>query len=159
MLINHKKPRIIKQDTTTSGALYEVRGKTPPHLPTTMIDQLDPTISLAPVSTTPRVTNRLLLLPNTVDGSPNLAKKDELVALMRQVGGSSDSYIYVALSGLREVEDDETGVRLLPLTPEYLPRFDSLESVWVLNDKDMAAVAASEYPAAAVYNLEPTLGS
>lgn len=65
-----------------------------------------------------------------------------------------DGYVYYAHPGVPAVEDDEFGVRHLPLDRAALPHFGSLASVVVLDDKDLLNRAHALYPETRVHLIE-----
>jgi hypothetical protein len=63
---------------------------------------------------------------------------------------NQDGYAYVARSNQREMEDDPSGVRYLPLS-HRLPAFGVMTAVIVIGDPLWAALAAATYPEADVF--------
>ena len=63
---------------------------------------------------------------------------------------NKDGYAYVARSNQKEMEDDPSGVRFLPLS-HRLPAFGVMTAVIVIGDPLWAALAASTYPEADVF--------
>jgi|GEM_PF-2303147 len=64
-----------------------------------------------------------------------------------------DGYAYVARSNQKEMEDDSSGVRYLPLS-ETLPSFGVMTAVVVIGDAAWAARAAAAYPEADIFLLK-----
>lgn len=111
----------------------------------------------SPETASHRVINRLVLVPHDIDERLLPVRKEQLAHLALELGEGEDAYVYVALRGQRVAEDNEAGVRFLPLSSDHLPCFGNVESVVVFNDKAMASAAASAYPMAAIFHLEPTV--
>lgn len=65
---------------------------------------------------------------------------------------NQDGFAYVASAAQKEVEDDDFGVRYLPLG-QQLPSFGSMAVVIVLEDHTWAARAAATYREAEVFLL------
>ena len=65
-----------------------------------------------------------------------------------------DGYVYYAHLGQAAVEDDEFGVRHLPLDRNALPHFGDLNAVLILNDHDLLERARQQYPDARVHFIE-----
>lgn len=63
---------------------------------------------------------------------------------------NKDGYAYVARSNQKEMEDDPSGVRYLPLRND-LPAFGEMTAVIVIGDPLWAALAAATYPEADIY--------
>jgi hypothetical protein len=63
---------------------------------------------------------------------------------------NKEGYAYVAHSNQREMEDDPSGVRYLPLR-ERLPAFGVMTAVIVIGDPEWAALAAATYPEADIF--------
>ncbi len=63
---------------------------------------------------------------------------------------SKDGYAYVARCNQREMEDDSSGVRYLPLS-HRLPAFGVMTAVIVIGDPLWAALAAATYPEADIF--------
>lgn len=64
---------------------------------------------------------------------------------------SKEGYAYVARSNQREMEDDPSGVRYLPLSSHRLPAFGVMTAVIVIGDPLWAALAAATYPEADIF--------
>ena len=64
-----------------------------------------------------------------------------------------DGYAYVARSHQRDMEDDSSGVRFLPLH-ETLPSFGVMTAVIAIDDAAWAARAAATYPEADIFLLK-----
>jgi len=63
---------------------------------------------------------------------------------------NKEGYAYVARSNQKEMEDDPSGVRYLPLRND-LPAFGVMTAVIVIGDPLWAALAAAMYPEADIY--------
>lgn len=87
--------------------------------------------------------NFLIVAP----GSAN-APDEKVKELARHL--NQDGYAYVARSNQREMEDDPSGVRYLPLS-HRLPAFGVMTAVIVIGDRKWAELAAATYPEADVY--------
>ena len=94
--------------------------------------------------------NILFLVPEECGPScgPECAhKKFEAVARCMM----SEGYVYMAQAGQISVEDDEAGVRHLPLKGEELPHFGTLDMIVVFDDSTLWSKIRSRYPEAQTY--------
>lgn len=66
-----------------------------------------------------------------------------------------NGYAYVARSSQREMEDDPSGVRYLPLH-DSLPFFGIMTAVIVMGDPAWAARASAMYPEADIFLAQPS---
>jgi len=90
--------------------------------------------------------NFLIVAPGSVGaGTVPDEKVLELAQHLNQEG-----YAYVARSNQKEMEDDPSGVRYLPLS-HRLPAFGVMTAVIVIGDPLWAALAAATYPEADVF--------
>ncbi len=92
--------------------------------------------------------NFLIVAPGSVGAAT--VPDDKVMELARHL--NEDGYAYVARSNQREIEDDPSGVRYLPLS-HRLPAFGVMTAVIVIGDPLWAALAASTYPEADIYLL------
>jgi hypothetical protein len=113
------------------------------------------TMPQPPVPVRPRGGHRniLFLLPRPAEAESNCPVTSHMIEIARSI--ARHSYVYVARHDQHEWEDDEFGVRYLPLDPDHLPSFGALEAVFVLEDRSLGLAAASEHPSAEVFVLEP----
>lgn len=74
--------------------------------------------------------------------------EEKVTALAQQL--NKDGYAYVARTSQKEMEDDESGVRYLPLRND-LPSFGVMTAVIVIGDPAWAALAAATYPEADIF--------
>ncbi|MFZ2279428.1 MAG: hypothetical protein WAW39_16660 [Prosthecobacter sp.] len=90
--------------------------------------------------------NFLIVAPGSVGaGTVPDEKVLELAQHLNQEG-----YAYVARSNQKEMEDDPSGVRYLPLS-HRLPAFGVMTAVIVIGDPLWAALAAATYPEADIF--------
>ncbi len=108
-----------------------------------------------PVSVPPKggCRNVLFLLPPSGRQDSHRSVEAHLIEMARSI--AQHAYVYVARHDQSDWEDDEFGVRHLPLDPDHLPAFGSLEAVFVLADKSLGRAVAKEHPTAEVFLLEP----
>lgn len=100
----------------------------------------------------PPYRNFLIIAPEPTGGDADAVPPDERVtALAHQL--NHDGYAYVARSNQKEMEDDSSGVRYLPLG-ETLPSFGVMTAVIVIRDPVWAARAAATYPEADIFLLK-----
>ncbi len=90
--------------------------------------------------------NFLIVAPGSVGAAT--VPDEKVVALARHL--NQDGYAYVARTNQREMEDDPSGVRYLPLSHQ-LPAFGVMTAVIVIGDPLWAALAAATYPEADIY--------
>ncbi|HBJ88066.1 MAG TPA: hypothetical protein DDZ88_30255 [Verrucomicrobiales bacterium] len=98
----------------------------------------------------PTYRNFLIIAPDPDDGTD--LPDGQVQALARHL--NQNGFAYVARRGQKEMEDDSSGVRYLPLG-EDLPSFGLMSVVIVLRDPAWAKRAATAYPGADVFLLEP----
>ncbi len=96
--------------------------------------------------------NFLIIAPEPAADAPATARPDERVTELAH-HLNHDGYAYVARSNQKEMEDDSSGVRYLPLH-ENLPAFGVMTAVIVISDPAWAARAAAAYPDADIFLLE-----
>ncbi|WP_395748854.1 hypothetical protein [Prosthecobacter sp.] len=109
----------------------------------------------AAVAAQPQSTYRnfLIIDPEAAKKHPySPPSQEEVKALARHL--SQDGYAYVARSSQKEMEDDPSGVRYLPLRG-HLPFFALMTAVIVIGDPELAAQAASTYPDADIFLMQP----
>ena len=96
--------------------------------------------------------NFLIIAPEPVNCVDDSDQPDGRVSALahRLIG---DGFVYVARSNQREVEDDSSGVRFLPLR-EKLPEFGTMTAVIAINEPLWAAFAADAYPEADIFVME-----
>jgi hypothetical protein len=100
----------------------------------------------------PPYRNFLIIAPEPAAcGSVVLPADERVKALAHHL--NLDGYAYVARSNQKEMEDDSTGVRYMPLS-ETLPSFGVMTAVVVLDDSTWAARAAAAYPGADIFLLK-----
>ncbi len=95
--------------------------------------------------------NILFLVPDPdrmQEDSPALPR---LIEMARSL--ADQAYVYFARSDQKDWEDDEYGVRYLPLDGERLPSFGRLERAFVMHDEKLAHAVATEHPLADVFLL------
>lgn len=99
-----------------------------------------------PAETQSSYRNFLIIAPGTVGAAtvPN----EQVEALARHL--NQEGYAYVARSNQKEMEDDPSGVRYLPLS-NRLPAFGVMTAVIVIGDPLWAALAAAAYPEADIF--------
>ena len=102
----------------------------------------------------PSVRNFLIIVPEQDGGA--IAFDERVKALARRL--NKDGYVYVARSSQAEMEDDQFGVRYLPLR-QALPSFGIMTAVLVIRDPAWARNAASTYPDADIFLLNPVRAS
>lgn len=90
--------------------------------------------------------NFLIVAPGSVGAGT--VPDEKVMALARHL--NQDGYAYVAHSNQREMEDDPSGVRYLPLS-HRLPAFGVMTAVIVIGDPLWAALAAATYPEADIF--------
>jgi len=90
--------------------------------------------------------NFLIVAPGSVGAGT--VPDEKVVALARHL--NQDGYAYVAHSNQKEMEDDPSGVRYLPLS-HRLPAFGVMTAVIVIGDPLWAALAAATYPEADIF--------
>lgn len=96
--------------------------------------------------------NFLIIAPEPAEGEKHALPPDERVtALAHHL--NHDGYAYVARSNQKEMEDDSSGVRFLPLH-ENLPSFRVMTAVIVISDAAWAARAAAAYPDADIFLMK-----
>lgn len=97
--------------------------------------------------------NFLIIAPEPAGkGAPPPLPDEQLAALAHHL--NLDGYAYVARSNQKEMEDDSSGVRYMPLHEE-LPSFGLMTAVIVLGDPAWAARAAATYPEADIFLMAP----
>jgi hypothetical protein len=100
---------------------------------------------------TPPCQNFLIIAPELARSDAAPVPPDERVtALAHQL--NHNGYAYVARSNQKEMEDDSSGVRYLPLG-ETLPSFGFVTAVIVIRDPAWAERAAATYPEADIFLL------
>jgi|UniRef100_UPI0037847B7C hypothetical protein len=99
----------------------------------------------------PPYRNFLIIVPEPTGGDADAVRPDERVTALAQQF-NHDGYAYVARSNQKEMEDDPSGVRYLPLG-ETLPSFGVMTAVIVIRDPAWAARAAATYPEAEIFLL------
>jgi hypothetical protein len=100
----------------------------------------------------PPYRNFLIIAPEKGANAMAPAVTDERVtALANHL--NHDGYAYVARSNQKEMEDDSSGIRYLPLH-ENLPSFAVMTAVVVIDDAAWAARAATAYPEADIFLLQ-----
>ena len=100
----------------------------------------------------PPYRNFLIIAPEpTACGSVVLPTDERVAALAHHL--NHDGYAYVARSNQKEMEDDSSGVRYLPLHDD-LPSFAVMTAVIVIGDSAWAARAAAAYPGADIFLLK-----
>jgi hypothetical protein len=67
---------------------------------------------------------------------------------------TEDGYVYLARAGGKAAEDDDSGVRHLPLDARGLPNFGRLTAAVILDDAELLQRARQQYPEALVYHFE-----
>lgn len=95
--------------------------------------------------------NFLIIDPESTGSATAAAPDEQVAALARQL--SQDGYAYVACSGQKQMEDDPSGVRYLPLS-RPLPFFALMTAVIVMADPAWAALAAVAYPEADIFLMQ-----
>ncbi len=90
--------------------------------------------------------NFLIVAPGSVGAAT--VPDEKVLELAQHL--NQEGYAYVAHSNQREMEDDPSGVRYLPLRSD-LPAFGVMTAVIVIGDPLWAAVAAATYPEADIY--------
>ena len=96
--------------------------------------------------------NFLIIAPEPArTGSASHPPDERVTALAHHL--THDGYAYVARSSQKEMEDDSSGVRFLPLH-EVLPSFAVMTAVVVINDAAWAVRAAATYPGADIFLLK-----
>jgi hypothetical protein len=98
--------------------------------------------------------NFLIIAPEQAGEAPAAAPSQEAVNALAQ-HLSQDGYAYVARSSQKEMEDDPSGVRYLPLH-NSLPFFAVMTAVIVIGDPAWAARAAAAYPQADIFLMQAT---
>ena len=93
--------------------------------------------------------NFLIIAPDP--GADTMAPDERVTALANHL--NHDGYAYVARSNQKEMEDDPSGIRYLPLH-EDLPSFAVMTAVVVINDATWAVRAAAAYPEADIFLLQ-----
>ncbi len=97
----------------------------------------------------PSYRNFLIIAPDP--GADTMAPDERVTALANHL--NHDGYAYVARSHQKEMTDDPSGVRYLPLH-EDLPSLAVMTAVVVINDAAWAARAAAAYPEADIFLLQ-----
>ncbi len=100
----------------------------------------------AEVQTQSAYRNFLIVAP----GSTGVATVPEEKVMELAQHLNKEGYAYVARSNQKEMEDDPSGVRYLPLRND-LPAFGVMTAVIVIGDPLWAALAAATYPEADIY--------
>lgn len=96
--------------------------------------------------------NFLIIVPEPAGNHAQpLLSNEQVAALARHL--NLDGYAYVARSSQKEMEDDSSGVRYMPLHEE-LPSFALMTAVVVLGDPAWAARAAAAYPEADIFLMK-----
>jgi hypothetical protein len=95
--------------------------------------------------------NFLIIAPEPADTQKAATPDARVTALAHHL--NHDGYAYVARSNQKEMQDDEAGVRYLPLH-EKLPEFGVMTAVIAIGDPAWAARAAAAYPAADIFLLK-----
>jgi len=90
--------------------------------------------------------NFLIVAPGSVGAAT--VPDEKVLELARHL--NQEGYAYVARSNQREMEDDPSGVRYLPLS-HRLPAFGVMTAVIVIGDPLWAALAAATYPEADIF--------
>ena len=90
--------------------------------------------------------NFLIVAPGSLGAAT--VPDEKVVELARHLNQAG--YAYVARAHQKEMEDDPTGVRYLPLRSD-LPAFGVMTAVIVIGDPLWAALAAATYPEADIY--------
>ncbi len=90
--------------------------------------------------------NFLIIAPGTVGAAT--VPDEKVVALARHL--NQEGYAYVARRNQKEMEDDSSGVRYLPLSHQ-LPAFGVMTAVIVIGDPLWAALSAATYPEADIF--------
>lgn len=65
-----------------------------------------------------------------------------------------DGYVYLARPGQEGAEDDDFGVRHLPLNAGGLPFFGRLTATVVLDDAELLRRSRQQYPKTPAYHLQ-----
>ncbi len=96
--------------------------------------------------------NFLIIAPEPAgDVSASPPPDERVTALAQHL--NHDGYAYVARSNQKEMQDDSSGVRFLPLSAT-LPSFAVMTAVVVIDDAAWAARAAAAYPEADIFLLK-----
>lgn len=90
--------------------------------------------------------NFLIVAPGSVGAAT--VPDEKVLELAQHL--NQEGYAYVARSNQKEMEDDPSGVRYLPLS-HRLPAFGVMTAVIVIGDPLWAALAASTYPEADIF--------
>jgi hypothetical protein len=93
--------------------------------------------------------NILFVVPHAEDVTSSLPTAAKVIEMARHF--AQDAYVYVARAGQQEMEDDEFGVRHMPLDPEHLPSFGALTQAFIWGDRSLACAVAEEHPEAEVF--------
>ena len=114
----------------------------------------EPTLSLAIApSDAPASPRHLLVLAPGKDSAHGLAPDDEnLASVARWL--TQYGYVYVAQDGQKAMEDDEFGVRHMPLRAEALPTFGNLALAVVFDSLALVQEAQQRYPGTLVVFVE-----
>lgn len=100
----------------------------------------------------PSYRNFLIIAPESAaDASAGTRPDARVTELAHHL--NHDGYAYVACSNQKEMEDDSSGVRFMPLH-ENLPSFSVMTAVIAINDRAWAARAAAAYPDADIFLLQ-----
>lgn len=96
--------------------------------------------------------NYLFIVPKpSAKAAASHLSDERVTALARHL--NNDGFAYVARAKQKEMEDDQSGVRYLPLG-EHLPAFGIMTAVIVVCDPVWAIRAAAMYPEADIFMLE-----
>ncbi|MDI1315521.1 hypothetical protein [Prosthecobacter sp.] len=90
--------------------------------------------------------NFLIVAPGSVGVAT--APDEKVMELARHL--NQEGYAYVARPNQKQMEDDPSGVRYLPLSHQ-LPAFGVMTAVIVIGDPLWAALAAATYPEADIF--------
>jgi len=90
--------------------------------------------------------NFLIIAPGSVGVAT--VPDETVMELARHL--NQEGYAYVARPNQKQMEDDPSGVRYLPLSHQ-LPAFGVMTAVIVIGDPLWAALAASTYPEADIF--------
>ncbi len=90
--------------------------------------------------------NFLIVSPGSVGAAT--VPDEKVIELARHL--NQEGYAYVARPNQKQMEDDPSGVRYLPLSHQ-LPAFGVMTAVIVIGDPLWAALAASTYPEADIF--------
>ena len=97
--------------------------------------------------------NILFLLPQeTSTASSDYSSVIEIARYFAQ-----HAYVYVARVGQGEMEDDEFGVRYMPLSDNCLSAFGALAKAFVFGNRSLAQAVVDEHPSAEVFLVHSSL--